>query len=99
MKNLNVFILIFGLTLFSNSFARGSLPRLFINEFMASNSNTILTPDYGESADWLEIYNAEDSTVDIGGFYLTDDLSEPQKWQVPANSRISASGFIDLFSV
>lgn len=73
---------------FSSSFAQDQLPKLFINEFMASNLNTILSPNFQEYADWLEIYNAEDTTVDISGFYLTDDLTEPQKWQIPSPARI-----------
>ncbi len=30
--------------------------QLFINEFMASNTNTIVDPDYKQSADWIELY-------------------------------------------
>jgi len=58
---------------------------LKINEFMSSNYSTIDYDDDGEGDfdDWIEIYNSEDGAVDIGGMYLTDDLSEPTKWQIP----------------
>lgn len=65
------------------------LPKIYINEFMASNSATILSDDYEEYTDWLEIYSAEDTSVSISGFFLTDDYSEPQKWQIPSGTRIA----------
>lgn len=71
-----------------------TLPEIYINEFMAANSNTILSPGFNESADWLEIYNAEDTVVNMGGFYLTDDLADPQKWQIPLDIQINPGGSI-----
>ncbi len=50
---------------------------LFVNEFMAENDTTIQDPDGTGFPDWIEIYNGGDTTVDLGGLYLTDDLSEP----------------------
>ncbi|NLN85700.1 MAG: T9SS type A sorting domain-containing protein [Candidatus Cloacimonetes bacterium] len=47
-------------------------PQLYINEFMASNSNTV-TDEYGEYDDWAEIYNPNDFPVDLAGYYFTDD--------------------------
>lgn len=80
-------ILMLGLTN-STLFAQNHCLRLYINEFMAANESTLYSPDYQEYADWLEIHNAEDTTVDISGFYLTDDLSTPTKWQIPPETRI-----------
>jgi len=54
---------------------------LVINEFMASNS--IIQDWQGEYEDWIEIHNVSDDAIDIGGMYLTDDLSIPTKWQIP----------------
>lgn len=57
---------------------------LFINEFMADNATTIEDPDgNGGHPDWLEIYNAGSTTIDLGGMYLTDDLNNPNKWMIP----------------
>jgi len=55
---------------------------LVINEVMAANTNTHQDAQ-GEYDDWIEIYNAGDYAVDIGGLYLTDNLSMPMKWQIP----------------
>ena len=57
-------------------------PSIFINEFMASNEETITDPQ-GDYDDWIEIYNAENYPVNIGGMYITDDLSDPAKWKIP----------------
>ena len=51
----------------------GAVPNLFINEFMASNQTTLADPDtVGEYDDWIEIYNAGTTPVDMGRFYFSD---------------------------
>ncbi len=72
---------------------------LVINEFMASNnSESDINDPYGDYDDWLEIYNFGDIALDIGGMYLTDDLDDPTKWQIPegypAETNVPADGFI-----
>ena len=59
--------------------------QLVINEFMASNNNSTQDPQ-GQNDDWIEIYNYGVDTVDIGGMYLTDNLSDPVKWQIPVTN-------------
>ncbi|MGA1869438.1 MAG: lamin tail domain-containing protein [bacterium] len=69
-------------------------PLLFINEFMADNNNTIEDPEDPNSyEDWIEIYNASESTMDIGGMYLTDNLANFDKWQIPQGVSIPARGY------
>ncbi len=53
-----------------------------INEFLASN-NTYLDGD-GNDSDWIEIYNAGDASVNLGGWYLSDDSGELTKWPFPS---------------
>ncbi|MCD6556690.1 MAG: lamin tail domain-containing protein, partial [Bacteroidales bacterium] len=55
---------------------------LYINEFMASNSNTI-ADEFGEYDDWVEIYNAGTESVWLGDKYMSDDHLNPSKWQMP----------------
>jgi len=57
---------------------------LFINEVMASNVSAVrdLQLDFD---DWIEIYNAAQAPVDVGGLYLTDDPAEPTRWRFPDN--------------
>ena len=58
---------------------------LEINEFMASNRVTITDED-GDYPDWIELYNSGSSTLNLEGFWLSDDLLDPLKWQFPAVS-------------
>ncbi len=55
---------------------------LVINELMAGNSNFI-TDAQGDSDDWIEIYNPGSQAINIAGMYLTDNISNPTKWQIP----------------
>ncbi|MBN1953097.1 MAG: CotH kinase family protein [Bacteroidales bacterium] len=56
--------------------------QLVINEVLSGNVDGLMDED-GEFNDWMEIYNAGGSTVDISGYTLTDDLLEPTKWTFP----------------
>ncbi|MBT3252535.1 MAG: T9SS type A sorting domain-containing protein [Candidatus Marinimicrobia bacterium] len=67
---------------------RAQSPNLYVNEFLASNSSVNIDPDFSRFTDWVEIYNAEDITIDVGGYYLTDNFNVPDKWQFPPNSII-----------
>ena len=47
-----------------------------INEFMADNEAAVQSP-FGTYPDWLELYNYGNTSVDLNGMYLTDDLTNP----------------------
>jgi len=57
-------------------------PKLFINEFMAGNDTTI-SDEFGEYDDWIELYNGDTAAIWLGDKYLTDNLNNPDKWQLP----------------
>lgn len=56
---------------------------LVISEFVADNESGLRDED-GNFSDWIEIFNPTTSTVDLLGYYLTDDESEPTKWPFPS---------------
>lgn len=60
----------------------GVVGDLKINEFMASNEETI-ADEYGEYDDWIELYNAGEDSVFLGSMNLTDNLWDPTKWNLP----------------
>jgi len=60
----------------------GENPVLFINEFMASNDKTI-ADEHGDYDDWIEVYSAESESVWLGDKFLTDNLQQSNKWQMP----------------
>jgi hypothetical protein len=55
---------------------------LYINEFMADNHDYIYD-NFGQADDWIELYNAGATSIDLGGMYLTDDMNEPTEWMIP----------------
>jgi len=57
-------------------------PQLFINEFMASNA-TIISDEFGEYDDWIEIYNGDSESVYLGDKYLSDNFGNTDKWLMP----------------
>ncbi len=54
---------------------------LYINELMASN-NTVIQDEAGNYDDWIEIYNGGNRAIDVGGLYLTDDFTNPDKYRI-----------------
>jgi hypothetical protein len=62
---------------------------LVINELLARNDFGITDPQ-GQNDDWIEIYNSGEEAINIGGMYLTDELSEQTKWRIP-NDNASAT--------
>jgi len=75
---------------------RSEQPKLFINEFMASNSTTIADP-FGEFDDWVEIYNGDSIAISLNGFYLSDNFILPSKWQLP-NRTIAPGEFLLIWA-
>lgn len=66
--------------------------QLYINEYSASNLNQF-QDDNAKYEDWIEIYNAGSSSVNLAGYYLSDDSLNNTKWIIPAGVSISAGGF------
>jgi hypothetical protein len=52
--------------------------KLCINEFMPDNHG-VLVSDSGATKDWIELHNPGNDYVEIRGWSLSDDLSEPRK--------------------
>ncbi len=69
---------------------------VIINELMSSNNTTILD-SYGKSSDWIEIYNPQDTTINLNGFTITDDTTNYQKWTFP-NIELTADSYLLLFA-
>lgn len=73
--------------------------KIFINEFLASNVtiNADIV-DFDDYSDWLELYNAEDFEVDLSGYFLTDDLRDSSKWQIPEGIRLGAKSCLLIWA-
>ena len=53
-----------------------------INELMSLNSS-VVADEFFEFDDWCELYNSGFYSIDLNGFYLTDDISRPDKYKLP----------------
>ncbi|MDA3843341.1 MAG: lamin tail domain-containing protein, partial [Candidatus Kapabacteria bacterium] len=71
--------------------------KIYINEFMAKNSETILDEN-GNAGDWIELYNPDSVDRDIGGWFLTDSDNNLSKWQIPVGSLIEAFSFLLIWA-
>jgi hypothetical protein len=76
---ITVLFLIVSISFYNNIFSQD----LMINEVMASNA-TIITDNFGEYSDWIEIYNYGSTPVDLNGYGLSDHKSDPFMWTFPA---------------
>jgi len=66
---------------------------IVINEIMASNAGVAMSPAINFDS-WIEVYNAGDEDVDLGGAYLSDDEQNYKRWQLPSNfGVVPAKGF------
>lgn len=85
-KNIYAFFI---LLICSISYAQQTL---FINEFLASNSNTNFDNTW-QYEDWIEIYNAGSSTIDLQGYYLSDDTNNITLFEINQSITIPPGGF------
>ena len=68
-----------------------------INEVMAQNTSTI-TDEVGDFEDWIELYNNNNFSVNLGGFYLSDTSAILTKWQIPVGTVIPANGYLIIWA-
>ncbi len=100
MKNNS--LLFFHISLFLLLATNSVNAQIYINEFLASNG-TGLTDEAGDFEDWIEIYNGGNSDVNLGGYYISDDLAEPLLWPIPtggdpALTTVPAGGYLILWA-
>lgn len=68
-----------------------------INEFMAINDSNLADED-GEFRDWIELLNISGVTVNLSGWYLTDNMSVLDKWQFPEGVQLGPGEFLVVFA-
>jgi hypothetical protein len=84
MKYLSTLSLFFSLFLLSIS-SVAQTEQIVINEILAANTK-INTDEDGDYNDWIELYNTGNENIDLSGFSITDDVTQPQKWIFPTIS-------------
>ena len=100
MKNNKIFLLFTTIALFSLSCIKPEEPSksdILINELLPINK-TIAADQNGEYDDWIELYNISSSTVDISGYFLSDDKDLRSKWKLPSGTSIPGMGFLIIWA-
>lgn len=67
---------------------------VFFSEVSPTNAN--LKDNEGNDPGWVEFYNSSDAPVNLKGYALTDDLSNPRRW-VFGNATVPAKSFMIVF--
>ena len=69
---------------------------VFINEICTHNKNSI-KDIYGNSSDWIELYNSLHSSFDLSGYHLSNEENNLQKFIFPENTIIEPQSFLLIF--
>ncbi|NNE71930.1 MAG: hypothetical protein HKN29_16415, partial [Rhodothermales bacterium] len=59
-----------------------SKPPVYINELQARNETTV-ADEFGEFDDWVELFNASDIPAHVGGWSLSDDPANTDRFVLP----------------
>lgn len=70
--------------------------QVVINEFVASNSSTLVDED-GDSSDWIELHNPGSIPVNLAGFGISDNIAQPFRWVFP-DVTIDAGEFLIVWA-
>lgn len=67
-----------------------------ITEFLADNKTGLVAPD-GNRSDWIELHNPNPFALEIGGWHLSDDPTQLEKFTFPPG-QIPAGGYKIFFA-
>ena len=90
MRKINTFVKAMLLTAITTC-TQTAVSQVVINE-ISTNSDTIEV--FGQTCDWIEIYNPTPGYAFMHGFAISDDPNNPQKWQFPDNYKLEPYGFL-----
>jgi len=74
-----------------------SMLAVVISEFIASNTNSF-EDGFGSNPDWVELYNNGTATVDLNGYTLSDNASDPTAWTFEGNVSIAPNRYMVVFA-
>ncbi len=80
----------------SSVFRLPSFSQIVINEVCPKNS-TLVKDEDGDFSDWIELYNSGLTTVNLSGYFLSDDFANIPQWQFP-NINLSAQKYLLVFA-
>ena len=81
----------------NTNLAQPNVGDLVINEFLAAN-NFGQTDENGKHEDWIELHNTTNNVLNVSGLYLSDDYTNPAKYEIPNNIIIQPNGFLTFWA-
>ncbi len=71
-----------------------AITNVVLNEVVAHSDYTnAVRPEY-DSNDAIELYNTTASGITLTNWFLSDDIDDLRKWEIPGTNVIAASGWI-----
>ncbi len=64
------------------------LGSVVINELLANSQ---------QDSDWIELHNTTGQTLNLGGWYLSDDANDLTKYRIGAGTSLAANGYIVFY--
>jgi len=58
--------------------------------------NELLANPAAGASDWIELHNTTDQAIDLGGWFLSDDVDNLAKYEIAAGTIIPAGGYVVL---
>lgn len=71
--------------------------QVVINEFSAANLDQFFD-NYGDDGDWIELYNGGISSIDLSGYYLSDKIDNPTKFEIPNGVSIEPGDYLLIWA-
>lgn len=68
--------------------------QVVINEICPANADGMYDPNFYNFSGWVELYNGGNANVTVGGYHLSDKLSDKTKWSIPGGTVIQPKGFL-----
>jgi spore coat protein CotH len=69
---------------------------VLINEILTGNS--IQEDEYGESNDWIELYNASGDVIDLSGAHLSDTITDLFRWTFRTGTLIAPGQYLMVWA-
>jgi hypothetical protein len=74
-------------------------PTVVLNEIAAHTDYfDPARPEY-DSNDWIELFNAASTNVNLAGWYLSDDPANLRKWAIPSSVTVPPRGWVSFDEV
>jgi Lamin Tail Domain/CotH kinase protein/Bacterial Ig domain/Immunoglobulin domain/Immunoglobulin I-set domain len=85
---------LFGLALHaSRTTTNCSSGGLVLNEVMANNLS-VTNAGSTNATDWVELYNAGNTNINLAGMSLSDDIGNPVRWVFPAGASLAPGAYL-----